>query len=204
MVSIGLPEKAAALIEHLELERYGTHDKLLVDFPDNPVYDALDLNRGLARTFFNPATPLAFLERITQRNSGSGSGGGLQELGAILAKWNKGQSLSSLLSSQCIALDVCAHAPLGLGKFLLTVAHRRLCLHTTRNTRCLLAFYIPPKQSQALLQGGTFVFCGNQTLFAHYDPSTAAHASIDRVMDIAQKAAIATATANATTTMTRQ
>jgi hypothetical protein len=47
------------------------------------------------------------------------------------------------------------------------------------------AFYIPPKQSQALLQGGTFVFRGNDTLFAHYDPSTAAHASMDQVIEIA-------------------
>jgi hypothetical protein len=50
-----------------------------------------------------------------------------------------------------------------------------------------LAFYIPPKQSQALLQGGTFVFRGNETLFAHYDPSTAAHAPMERVLEIAQQ-----------------
>lgn len=47
------------------------------------------------------------------------------------------------------------------------------------------AFYLPPKQAQALLQGGTFVFDGEATLYAHYDPSTAAHASIDRVLEIA-------------------
>jgi hypothetical protein len=49
------------------------------------------------------------------------------------------------------------------------------------------AFYIPPKQAQALLQGGTFVFRGNDTLYAHYDPSTAAHAPMDRVIEIAQQ-----------------
>ena len=46
------------------------------------------------------------------------------------------------------------------------------------------AVYLPPKQEQGLLQGGTFVFDGPKTLFSHYDPSTAAHASIDRVMEI--------------------
>ena len=53
---------------------------------------------------------------------------------------------------------------------------------------CLLlrvAFYIPPKQSQAFLQGGTFVFQGDRTIFAHYDPSTAAHASVESVLELA-------------------
>jgi hypothetical protein len=50
-----------------------------------------------------------------------------------------------------------------------------------------LAIYIPPKQSQALLQGGTFVLRDQQTLYAHYDPSTAAHAPIQTVLDIALK-----------------
>ena len=47
------------------------------------------------------------------------------------------------------------------------------------------AFYIPPKQQQALYQGGSFVFDGENTVFAHYDESTAAHAPIDRVMKLA-------------------
>ena len=47
------------------------------------------------------------------------------------------------------------------------------------------AIYIPPKQSQALLQGGTFVLRDQQTLYAHYDPSTAAHAPISTVLEIA-------------------
>lgn len=51
----------------------------------------------------------------------------------------------------------------------------------------MAAFYIPPKQAQALLQGGTFVFRGTkQTLYTHYDPSTAVHASIDKVLQIAK------------------
>lgn len=52
--------------------------------------------------------------------------------------------------------------------------------------------YVPPKADQAFLQGGAFVFRGSQTLFAHYDPSTAAHASIDEVMDVAKMAASST------------
>jgi hypothetical protein len=38
------------------------------------------------------------------------------------------------------------------------------------------------------LQGGTFVFRGPATLLAHYDPSTAAHASVDDVVAVAVKA----------------
>lgn len=47
------------------------------------------------------------------------------------------------------------------------------------------AVYVPPKQEQAFLQGGTFLFHNGETRFAHYDPSTAAHASIDQVVELA-------------------
>lgn len=47
------------------------------------------------------------------------------------------------------------------------------------------AFYIPPKQSQAFNQGGTFVFSGPKTLFAHYDESTGAHAKVSDVVRLA-------------------
>mmetsp|Transcript_72793 Transcript_72793/g.109810 ORF Transcript_72793/g.109810 Transcript_72793/m.109810 type:complete len:132 (+) Transcript_72793:536-931(+) len=49
------------------------------------------------------------------------------------------------------------------------------------------AVYIPPKQSQAFNQGGTFVFTGDQTLFAHYDESTGAHSDIDVVIGLAKR-----------------
>jgi len=127
LVSIGLPEKGQQLVEHLEFTN--GEDYLYVD-PENVLYDALDLNRGVQRTFFNAATPLAFLERILKPD-------GLKDLMFVLSKWSK-------------------------------------------------AIFIPPKQAQALLQGGSFVFEGADTLFAHYDPSTAAHASIDRVLEIAR------------------
>jgi hypothetical protein len=89
MVSIGLPEKARALIDHLQLESYGTHDKLFVDDVDNTIYDALELNRGLQRTFFNPATPFSFLDRIQRPN-----GDGFKDLGLVLSKWNNGTCAS--------------------------------------------------------------------------------------------------------------
>uniref|UniRef100_A0A7S1G041 Uncharacterized protein n=1 Tax=Corethron hystrix TaxID=216773 RepID=A0A7S1G041_9STRA len=47
------------------------------------------------------------------------------------------------------------------------------------------AVIIPPKQRQAFNQGGTFIFKGKNTLLAHYDESTAAHADIERVKSIA-------------------
>uniref|UniRef100_A0A7S3L3Z1 Uncharacterized protein n=1 Tax=Amphora coffeiformis TaxID=265554 RepID=A0A7S3L3Z1_9STRA len=46
------------------------------------------------------------------------------------------------------------------------------------------AFFIPPKRDQAFNQGGTFVFNGERAVFAHYDPSTAAHATLDQVMKV--------------------
>lgn len=49
------------------------------------------------------------------------------------------------------------------------------------------AFFIPPKQEQAFLQGGTFIFKGDKTLFAHYDESTAAHASLEEVVKMAKE-----------------
>jgi len=47
------------------------------------------------------------------------------------------------------------------------------------------AFYIPPKQDQAFIQGGTFIFDGENTVFAHYDESVAAHATVERVTELA-------------------
>jgi hypothetical protein len=128
LVSIGLPEKGKFLLDHLEFPENG--DAYLFVDPENVLYDALDLNRGVQRTFFNPATPLAFLDRMKRID-------GLEDLVYVLSKWKD-------------------------------------------------ALFIPPKQAQAFLQGGTFVFDGSKTVYAHYDPSTAAHAKIERVLDIAK------------------
>lgn len=127
MVSIGVPEKGQRLIEHLEFDEGENY--LFVD-PENALYDALNLNFGVQRTFFNPSTPFSFLERFTKED-------GLKDLGTILSKWNK-------------------------------------------------AVFIPPRNEQAFNQGGTFVFDGERAVFAHYDPSTAAHAPVDRVMEVVQ------------------
>lgn len=47
------------------------------------------------------------------------------------------------------------------------------------------AVYIPPKREQAFNQGGTFIFRGNDTLYAHYDEATGAHADINYVIKFA-------------------
>ena len=51
--------------------------------PDNKIYDALYLNRGIKETFFSVSTPFAFLDRILKED-------GLKDLGEVLSKWNKG------------------------------------------------------------------------------------------------------------------
>ena len=38
--------------------------------------------------------------------------------------------------------------------------------------------WIPPKLEQSLQQGGSFVFCGKDAVFEHYDESTGAHADL--------------------------
>jgi len=114
------------LIDHLGIPR--GEEYLYVD-PENALYDALYLNRGVKETFFSVGTPFAFLDRITKKD-------GLKDLTEVLAKWNK-------------------------------------------------AVFVPPQTEQVFLQGGTFVFAGTKTLFAHYDESTAAHASLEQVVDLA-------------------
>lgn len=52
--------------------------------PDNSLYDALDLNRGIKETFFSPSTPLSFLDRFTRKD-------GMSNLVEVLSKWNKGE-----------------------------------------------------------------------------------------------------------------
>lgn len=38
------------------------------------------------------------------------------------------------------------------------------------------AAYVPPKIEQATIHGGTFIFKGDSTVFAHYDESPGTHA----------------------------
>lgn len=132
LVSIGVPEKAAALQDHLQVDW-----PIYVD-PTNRVYDALALRRGIDRTFGNINTPLSFLDRwIGDRSSTAGPQEDGNHLATVMKKWSK-------------------------------------------------AFYIPPEQHQAFLQGGTFIFRNDgQTVYAFYDPSTAAHPSRDRVLELA-------------------
>ena len=122
-VGIGTSEKAQLVANHVGY----SSTNLLAD-PDNILYDALSLNSGLQRTFFNPATPYAILDRLTSRKMG--------DLNAVLGRWGD-------------------------------------------------AFIIPPKQKQALNQGGLFVFDGADSVFVHYDASTGAHGDLDRAVAVA-------------------
>mmetsp|Transcript_9346 Transcript_9346/g.19593 ORF Transcript_9346/g.19593 Transcript_9346/m.19593 type:complete len:151 (+) Transcript_9346:574-1026(+) len=128
MISIGKPEVGKKLVEHLAIPNLANF--LFVD-PENVLYDALTLNKGMKETFFTPSTPVSFLNRFTQP-------GGSKELFEVLSKWNK-------------------------------------------------AIYIPPKQDQAFNQGGTFLFDGEESVFAHYDESTGAHSDIQQVIDLAKE-----------------
>lgn len=51
----------------------------------------------------------------------------------------------------------------------------------------ILAFFIPPKNDQAFIQGGTFIFDGPETVYAYYDASPGAHSDIDEVIDLLKK-----------------
>ena len=165
MVSVGKPHVGKDLIQHL-----GFHDgeeHLFVD-PTNELYDRLDLNRGVQRTFFNANTAFAFLDRFARKD-------GTKELGEVLSKWSQGTlRLGASLDDRCV---------------LRTISYLIIPPSYIASTT---AIYVPPTPDQAFLQGGTFVFRGSQTLFAHYDPSTAAHASIEEVMDVAKMGASAT------------
>lgn len=88
MISIGLPEKGKVLINHLGLgERF---EQILYVDPENLLYDVLDLNRGVQRTFFNANTPFAFLKRFTEQD-------GVKDLSEVLSKWKDG-TFSALFS----------------------------------------------------------------------------------------------------------
>ena len=122
-VGIGTAEKAQLVADHVGY----SSTNLLAD-PENVLYDALSLNSGLQRTFFNPATPYAILDRLTSNS--------MSDLNSVLGRWGD-------------------------------------------------AFIIPPKQKQALNQGGLFVFDGADSVFVHYDASTGAHGDLDQAVAVA-------------------
>lgn len=81
VVSIGVPEKGAMLIEHLEVT--DGEDWIFCD-PENILYDALQLNSGVETTFFSIETPFAFKDRIFGSN---GRKDGMKDLLDVLGKW---------------------------------------------------------------------------------------------------------------------
>jgi len=78
MVSIGKPEVGKELSSHLDLR--GAESFLFAD-PDNSLYNDLDLNKGIAQTFFNPATPISIKDRLFKKD-------GMKELKEVLRKWS--------------------------------------------------------------------------------------------------------------------
>lgn len=100
MISIGTTTNLNKLLHHLSLVQPSLppsplssssslsssslpswKDILYVD-PENKLYDALLLNKGVKETFFSIGTSFSFLKRFTTR-------GGTKELGEVLSKWNK-------------------------------------------------------------------------------------------------------------------
>ncbi|KAF6264713.1 Seleno protein U [Scenedesmus sp. NREL 46B-D3] len=47
--------------------------------------------------------------------------------------------------------------------------------------------WVPPKQDQALQQGGMFVFDGPRCVFSHFDKATGDHADLGEVLGLAQQ-----------------
>lgn len=135
--------------------------------PENTIYDALDLNRGLKETLFSISTPFAILDRLTKPD-------GMKDLGKVLGKWGRGKCI---LTNTMILFSSGPLTHLTGFSFM-----NRNNNNVNNNTR--LAFFIPPKSEQAFLQGGTFIFDGPKTVFAHYDESTAAHADLEEVLEV--------------------
>lgn len=49
------------------------------------------------------------------------------------------------------------------------------------------AVYLPPKLEQSTNHGGTFIFDGDDVVFAHYDEAPGTHADTYEVLDIVEK-----------------
>lgn len=69
------------LLEHLEV---ADGEQWIFCDPENSLYDALQLNRGVETTFFSIETPLAFKDRIFGSNDRKD---GMKDLLDVLGKW---------------------------------------------------------------------------------------------------------------------
>ena len=92
----------------------------------------------------------------------------MKELFSVLPKWNKGTYRRSR-HIELAPTIVCCDRNSGL-------------IHPFK-----IAVFIPPKQDQAFNQGGTFLFDGPTTVFAHFDAGTGAHSDIQTVIDMAKQ-----------------
>jgi len=68
------------LLKHLEVDN---GEEWIFCDPENRLYDALQLNRGIETTFFSIETPFAFKDRIF----GSDRKDGMKDLVDVLGKW---------------------------------------------------------------------------------------------------------------------
>ena len=64
------------------------------------------------------------------------------------------------------------HSPYSIHPFLPYCDERRI------------AFYLPPKLEQSTNHGGTFIFNGDDTVFAYYDESPGTHADTFDTVDM--------------------
>lgn len=65
------------MVAHLAIDN---GEQFIYADPENALYDDLDLNRGLASTFFSPAIPFKFRDKIF-------SGYDFDDLFQVLGKW---------------------------------------------------------------------------------------------------------------------
>lgn len=77
MVSIGKAEVGKDLCDHLGII---DGEEFVFADPENTLYDDLSLNRGVQTTFFSPATPFAFRDRLFRGDSSD-------DLFEVLGKW---------------------------------------------------------------------------------------------------------------------
>lgn len=75
LVSIGTAERAKLFAQETGFPL----ENLLAD-PENEAYDAVGFYKGVQRTFFNPATPFAFRERMKEE-------GGMDDIRGVLSHW---------------------------------------------------------------------------------------------------------------------
>ena len=73
-VGIGTPARGQEFCDHIGFPR-----ECLYTDPESQCYEAIGLYKSVSRTFFNPATPYAMLDRIKRD--------GMRDLFEVLGRW---------------------------------------------------------------------------------------------------------------------